>query len=62
MSCACPLGTVLHAVTLLIHQRLAADVERYESVVDLRVVPQATLLRAPRRVRTERPARAPGPR
>lgn len=33
------LGMVLHAVTLLIHQRLAADVERYEAVVDLRVVP-----------------------
>ncbi|MCA1676151.1 MAG: patatin-like phospholipase family protein [Actinobacteria bacterium] len=33
------LGMALHAVTLLIHQRLAADVARYESVVELRVVP-----------------------
>lgn len=33
------LGMALHAVTLLIHQRLAADVARYEQVVELRVVP-----------------------
>jgi NTE family protein len=33
------LGMALHAVTLVIHQRLAIDVERYERRVDLRVVP-----------------------
>lgn len=29
----------LHAVTLMIHQRLSLDVERYADQVDLRVVP-----------------------
>ena len=33
------LAMVLHAVTLLVYQRLAADVARYEPLVDLRVVP-----------------------
>lgn len=33
------LGIALHAVTLMIHQRLALDVERYAAAVDLRVVP-----------------------
>lgn len=33
------LGVALHAATLMIHQRLAADVERYAGTVDLRVVP-----------------------
>ena len=29
----------LHALTLLLHQQLADDVERYESVVELRILP-----------------------
>jgi NTE family protein len=29
----------LHAISLLLHQQLTADVERYETVVELRVVP-----------------------
>lgn len=33
------LGIALHAVNLMIHQRLSLDVERYAEVVDLRVVP-----------------------
>ena len=33
------LGMSLHAVTLMIHQRLTLDVERYADLVDLRVVP-----------------------
>jgi len=33
------LGMSLHAVTLMIHQRLSLDVERYADLVDLRVVP-----------------------
>lgn len=33
------LGMSLHAVTLMIHQRLSLDVERYTDAVDLRVVP-----------------------
>lgn len=33
------LGMALHGLTLLVQQRLAADVDRYEHVVDLRVVP-----------------------
>jgi len=33
------LGMSLHAVTLMIHQRLSFDVERYADQVDLRVVP-----------------------
>jgi NTE family protein len=33
------LGIALHAVTLMTHQRLALDVERYAGEVDLRVVP-----------------------
>ena len=33
------LGMALHAVTLMIHQRLSLDVERYAETVDLRVVP-----------------------
>ena len=33
------LGIALHAVTLMIHQRLGLDVERYAGAVDLRVVP-----------------------
>lgn len=33
------LGMALHAVTLVIHQRLSLDVERYTDQVDLRVVP-----------------------
>lgn len=33
------LAMSLHAVTLLVQQRLATDVERYASTVDLRVVP-----------------------
>ena len=33
------LGMSLHAVTLMIHQRLSLDVERYAGQVDLRVVP-----------------------
>lgn len=33
------LGMSLHAVTLMIHQRLSLDVEKYADVVDLRVVP-----------------------
>jgi NTE family protein len=33
------LAMALHAVSLVIHQRLAGDVERYEHRVDLRVVP-----------------------
>lgn len=34
-----PLSMVLHAVSLLFHQRLAQDVERYEGALDLRVAP-----------------------
>jgi len=34
-----PLSMVLHAVSLLFHQRLAQDVERYEGTIDLRVAP-----------------------
>ncbi len=33
------LGMSLHAVTLMIHQRLSLDVDRYADAVDLRVVP-----------------------
>jgi NTE family protein len=33
------LGMALHAVSLVVHQRLALDVERYAGIVDLRVVP-----------------------
>ena len=33
------LGMALHAVTLMIHQRLSLDVDRYSGIVDLRVVP-----------------------
>ncbi len=33
------LGMSLHAVALMIHQRLSLDVERYADAVDLRVVP-----------------------
>jgi NTE family protein len=33
------LGMALHAITLAISQRIAFDIERYESRVDLRVVP-----------------------
>ncbi|MDQ3344547.1 MAG: patatin-like phospholipase family protein [Actinomycetota bacterium] len=33
------LGMSLHAVTLMIHQRLSLDVEKYADLVDLRVVP-----------------------
>jgi NTE family protein len=33
------LAMILHAVTLLVHQRLANDVEKYEAIVDLRVAP-----------------------
>ncbi|GAB2756492.1 patatin-like phospholipase family protein [Nocardioides salsibiostraticola] len=33
------LGMALHAVTLMIHQRLSIDVEHYADAVDLRVVP-----------------------
>ncbi len=33
------LGVALHAVTLMIHQRLSLDIERYTDKVDLRVVP-----------------------
>ncbi|HEX6424500.1 MAG TPA: patatin-like phospholipase family protein [Acidimicrobiales bacterium] len=44
-SCALPesprgaLAMALHALTLTVNQRLAVDVARYESTVDLRVVP-----------------------
>lgn len=34
-----PLAMALHSISLVIHQRLASDVERYEDHVDLRVVP-----------------------
>lgn len=33
------MATALHALTLAINQRLAADIARLEGVVDLRVVP-----------------------
>jgi NTE family protein len=33
------LGMALHTATIMIHQRLATDVERYEGEADLRVVP-----------------------
>ena len=33
------LATALHAITLLVHQRLRQDVEKYQSVADLRVAP-----------------------
>jgi NTE family protein len=33
------LAMALHAVTLLVHQRLRQDVERYQDVADLRVAP-----------------------
>lgn len=33
------IGMALHAVTLVIHQRLAADIKRYNRRADLRVVP-----------------------
>lgn len=33
------LGLALHAATLVIHQRLAFDIDRYAGAVDLRVVP-----------------------
>jgi len=33
------LGMALHAVTLVVHQRLALDIERYAGTVDLRVIP-----------------------
>ncbi len=33
------LGMSLHAVTLMIHQRLSLDVEKYADLVDLRVIP-----------------------
>lgn len=33
------LGMALHAVTLVVHQRLALDIEQYADRVDLRVVP-----------------------
>ncbi len=33
------LAMVLHAVTLLVHQRLVADIAKYEPALDLRVVP-----------------------
>ncbi len=33
------LGMSLHAVSLMIHQRLSVDVEKYADLVDLRVVP-----------------------
>lgn len=33
------LGMALHALSLTVNQRLAVDIERYESVVDLRVAP-----------------------
>jgi NTE family protein len=36
---ATALGMALHALTLTLNQRLALDVERFENVVDLRVVP-----------------------
>src|SRR4051794_17886837 len=44
-SCALPhapssaLAMALHSLTLVVNQRLALDVERYETVVDLRVAP-----------------------
>jgi NTE family protein len=34
-----PLAMALHALTLLLHRQLTVDVERYESVVELRVLP-----------------------
>jgi NTE family protein len=36
---ASALGTALHGLTVLIHQRLAADYLRYRNQVDLRVAP-----------------------
>lgn len=33
------LAMALHALTLTVNQRLAVDIERYESMVDLRVAP-----------------------
>lgn len=33
------LGMALHALTLSLNQRLALDIERFESVVELRVLP-----------------------
>jgi NTE family protein len=33
------LGMALHALSLVVHHRLALDIERYSDVVDLRVVP-----------------------
>lgn len=33
------LAVILHAVTLLVQQRLANDIEKYEPIVDLRVAP-----------------------
>lgn len=44
-SCALPnaprgaLAMALHSLTLVVNQRLAVDIERYESAVDLRVAP-----------------------
>jgi NTE family protein len=34
-----PLAMGLHALTLLLHKQLAVDVERYESAIELRVLP-----------------------
>ncbi len=39
------LGMALHALTLTINQRLAIDVERYEPIVELKVVPPLCPLR-----------------
>jgi NTE family protein len=36
---ASALAMVLHAVTLLVHQRLVSDITKYEPIVDLRVAP-----------------------
>jgi len=34
-----PLAMALHALSLLLHKQLAVDVERYEPIVELRVLP-----------------------
>jgi NTE family protein len=34
-----PLAMALHALSLLLHKQLAVDIERYEPIVELRVLP-----------------------
>lgn len=52
-SCALPnaprgaLAMALHSLTLVVNQRLAVDIERFEPMVDLRVVPPLCPIRVP---------------